>query len=258
MAPDLSHDKAMMTIPKRRTALRTWPAMALLLTSASLAQGAAPPAQVFIDNGELNYFGQLSEEANRRAFALFEAQAKKPAILSIRSTGGPTGPGMELGRWVHARGLTVKVMEFCFSSCANYVFTAAPRKVVSNHAVVAYHGGLSSTSFELGDEQEAALRAMPEDQRAAMRAKFDQAVRAMVAPQQEDERNFFAQIGVRQRITTLGQDPKIMGKAGEKAIGWTYSLAGFARLGVEQIRVINPPWRPTFVNSDATVTVLPD
>jgi hypothetical protein len=41
-------------------------------------------------------------------------------------------------------------MEFCMSSCANYVFTAAGRKIVGSAATIAFHGGLSSMSFTVG------------------------------------------------------------------------------------------------------------
>ena len=216
---------------------------------------AAPSAQVFIDNGELVYVGTLSEEANRQAFALFDSEQDKPVILSIRSKGGPTQAGMDLGRWVHANGMTVKVMEYCFSSCANYVFTAAPRKIVSNFAVVGYHGGLSSATFQLDDEQEAILKAMPADQRQAARAQLVQAIRQAVAPQAEAERLFFSLIGVQQRITTLGQVLNGTHDKNSKSVGWTYSEADFSKLGVRNIRVINPPWRPSFVNTDTSVVL---
>jgi hypothetical protein len=228
---------------------------AVLATSVQFAM-AASSAQVFIDNNELNYVGSLSEEANRQAFALFDSAQKKPAILSIRSKGGPTDAGMELGRWVHAKGLTVKVMEYCFSSCANYVFTAAPRKVVSNVAVVGYHGGLSSTSFTLDSAQEAGLKSHPAAQREIARAKLEQSIRESLAPQVEAERAFFSLIGVQQRITTLGQAPDAMRNASDKSVGWTYSVEDFAKLGVRDIRVVNPPWQPGFVNTDAAITVL--
>src|SRR6476619_4161144 len=86
---------------------------------------AAGPAQVFMDNGELNYIGEISAEANNQAFALFATLSEKPSVLNSRSKGGDTEAGMARGKWVHRQGLSVKVLEFCFSSCANYVFTAA-------------------------------------------------------------------------------------------------------------------------------------
>lgn len=226
------------------------------LAFPALAAPLESSTQVFIDNGELNYFGSLSADANQRAFDLFSKARPRPAVLSIRSTGGVTDAGIELGRWVHAQGLTVKVMEFCFSSCANYVFPAARRKVVSNFAVIGYHGGLSSTSFELDDEQEAMLKTLPAEQRDALRAKLQQEVLKAVAPQAEEERRFFELIGVQQRLTTLGQSPRHAHARTEKSVGWTYSIADFAKLGVHDIRVVNPPWKPAFVNSDKTVILV--
>lgn len=227
---------------------------ALAFTGTAAAAGLA--TQVFIDNGELVYMGPVTADANRRAFDLFGSAGKKPAILAIRSTGGVTTAGKELGRWVHANGLTVKVMEFCFSSCANYVFTAAPRKVVSNFAVIAYHGGLSSTSFRLDEQQEAMLQALPAEQREAARARINQAVRQGVAAQAEEEAGYFKHIGVQQRLTTLGQAPELAHLATEKSLGWTYSVADFEKLGVRNIRVVNLPWKPGFVNTDKTVITI--
>ncbi len=231
-------------------------AAACLAALALPATAAASSTQVFIDNGELNYVGSLTTEANQRAFALFSKAQPRPAILSIRSKGGVTGAGIELGRWVHAQGLTVKVMEYCFSSCANYVFPAAPRKIVSNFAVVGYHGGLSSMSFQLDGEQEAMLKTLPAGQREALRAKLEQAVREAAAPQAAEEARYFALIGVEQRITTLGQSPAHAQAETEQSVGWTYSIADFAKLGVRDIRVVNPPWKPAFINSDRTVITI--
>jgi hypothetical protein len=231
-------------------------AAACLAALALPATAAASPTQVFIDNGELNYVGSLTAEANQRAFALFSQAQPRPAILSIRSKGGVTGAGIELGRWVHAQGLTVKVMEYCFSSCANYVFPAAPRKVVSNFAVIGYHGGLSSMSFQLDGEQEAMLKTLPAGQREALRAKLEQAVLEAAAPQAAEEARYFALIGVQQRITTLGQLPAHAQAETEQSVGWTYSIADFAKLGVRDIRVVNPPWKPAFVTSDKTVITI--
>jgi len=249
----LAINKLLNEIPMRRRYLIAL--SAILATSVQFAM-AASSTHVFIDNNELNYVGSLSQEANRQAFALFDSLPEKPAILSIRSKGGPTDAGMELGRWVHANGITVKVMEYCFSSCANYVFTAAPRKVVSNFAVVGYHGGLSSTSFTLDSGQEAGLMSLPAAQREIARAKLEQSIRESIAPQVEAERAFFSLIGVQQRITTLGQASNAMRNASAKSIGWTFSVADFAKLGVRHIRVVNPPWQPGFVNTDTAITVL--
>lgn len=232
--------------------------MTLLLACLAAANGHAAEvgAQVFIDNGELNYVGLLSAEANRRAFDLYESARDKPAILAIRSKGGVTDAGIEMGRWVHQRKLTVKVVEYCFSSCANYVFTGATRKVVSNFAVIGYHGGLSSTNFAPDADTEAKIKAMPADQQDAVRSTIEASARRSIASQVVAERDYFSQIGVQQRITTLGQTSGGAAPEHGKSIGWTFSQDDFALLGVNNIEVVNPPWKPRFVNSDTTVTTI--
>lgn len=227
---------------------------------ASLLAPAAHATQVYIDNNELNYIGNISAEANKQAFALFAAQQKKPVVLNIRSGGGETMAGMELGRWVARQALPVKVVEYCFSSCANYVFTAAPSRVVSNFAMVGYHGGMSSTSFALAPEMEAAFAALPAGEQAAARKKFMDELFADMAPKAQLERKFFDEIGVQQRITTLGQTDEYEKRYGSTdAVGWTYTVESFARLGVGNITVVNPPWKPRSVlNKTALFTVTVD
>jgi hypothetical protein len=215
---------------------------------------AAEPAQVFIDNGELNYIGTISLDANRQAFSLYAAQEQKPTVLHVRSRGGDTDAGLELGKWVHQQGVTVKVLELCFSSCANYVFTAARNKIVSNFAVVGYHGGLSSADFSPDKDQEAMFAALPAEQRDAARKQFIEQIKAAIAPKIQAEKAFFEEIGVQQRVTTLGQTPYYEQRYDKtEAIGWSYSVADFARLGVNNITVVNPPWKPRSLTSNRFV-----
>lgn len=225
---------------------------ALLLASVAV-NAAEPETQVFMAGGELNYIGKISDAANKQAFALYEAEATKPPVLLIRSQGGVTSHGMALGRWVRAHQLTVKVLDLCFSSCANYVFTAAPNKIVSNFAVVGYHGGLSSDAFTLDGDTEAMLAAMPEAERAKVREAMPSQIKASLAKDVQLEAGFFADIGVQQKITRLGQTPAYEERYGkdDKMLGWYYSVDGFRKLGVDHITVINGPWRPQFTSAGA-------
>jgi hypothetical protein len=193
----------------------------------------------------------ISAESNRQAISLYAAQENKPTVFHIRSRGGDTDAGIELGRWVHREGVAVKVLEFCFSSCANYVFTAARNKIVSNFAVVGYHGGLSSADFSPDKDQEAMFAAMPAEQRDAARKQLIDQIKASIAPKIQAEKAFFDEIGVQQRVTTLGQTPYYEQRYGKtEAIGWSYDVADFARLGVNNITVINPPWKPRSLTSN--------
>lgn len=224
----------------------------LVLLALSLSTRAEEAPQVFLDNDELNYVGSISRAGATELSTLYARLDRKPTILAIRSRGGDTAAGMALGTLVHAHGLTVKVMEYCLSSCANYVFTAAPYKIVSNFAMIGYHGGLSSDTFALDPAQEARFAAMPAAEQAAARKRYDAEMRRDLAGRAQEERRFFDMIKVEQRITTLGQAPQYQQRfrADEKLVAWTFSLDGFAALGVRNIRVVNPPWQPKSVKSD--------
>jgi hypothetical protein len=223
-------------------------AMAMALAGAPAL--AAEETHVFISNGELTYFGPITAEANQKLAVLHGAAGGKATVLAIRSGGGETGAGMELGGWVRLRKLDVKVMEVCLSSCANYVFTAGRNKIVSNFAVVGYHGGLGSTTFTYDPAFQQVLDAMKPAERDTYQAqmKKDQ------ARQLTEETAYFRSIGVRPDITLLGHAAPYLAQydKDEKVWGWTYSIEDFARLGVDKITVINGPWVPRLISGKHT------
>ena len=135
-------------------------------------------------------------------FALYEKQAVKPTVLAIRSPGGEVNTGMALGTWVHAHRLTVKVMEFCLSSCANYVFPAAPQKIVSNVAVVGFHGGPGNIDRMKFD---AKTRAMLDAAAPAERQAMLDDIATTVKRDGRNEAAYFEKIGVRPDFSSLGQ-----------------------------------------------------
>lgn len=210
---------------------------------------AGESTQAYLSEGELQYVGYLDEDANTRLFALYDSLPIKPTVLSIRSRGGDVVHGMALGEWVHAHKLDVKVMEFCLSSCANYVFTAGGRKIVSNMAMIGYHGGLSSMHFDVGGADKAKYAAMTPVQQDAYQAGLRQGMQPML----DRETAFFKTIGVRQDITTWGH---ASGRVQYADDGWTYSQDGFRRFGVDRIEVINPPWASTLLTIKAKLVTL--
>lgn len=209
--------------------------------AAAPARAAEPETtEVHVRNGQLEYVGELDAAANQRLFDLYDKQAVKPTVLSIRSRGGEVNTGMALGTWVHAHRLTVKVMEFCLSSCANYVFSAAPQKVVSNVAVVGFHGGPGNVDkLKFDDKTRAMLDAATPEARKAM---LDDIVKT-VERDGKNEAAYFQKIGVRADYSSLGQDDRYQDFT-RGADGWTYTREGFAAFGVRDITVIDPPWKP--------------
>ena len=226
----------------------------LSLLASPPARSAPETTQVFLENGQLNYIGSVDADANKRLFALYDSLAVKPTVLSIRSKGGPVTAGIPLGRWVRERGLDIKVMEYCMSSCANYVFPAARRKVVSNFAVIGYHGGPSSGQYAFTDDTRKMVDAMPPEQRKAFLDDLDKSIRSEGA----QERAYLRWLGVREDLSTLGQQDRYQQRYSDdpNLLGWTYSLAGFAKFGVRDITVINPPWKPGSARPKASFVVI--
>jgi hypothetical protein len=211
--------------------------------------------QVYFDHHELNYIGDLHKEANQKLFALYDSLPEKPTTLLIRSGGGEIFTGMELAAWIRDRSLDVKVLEYCLSSCANYVFPAGKHKTVSNFALIGFHGGASSTVFQFDAKTQAMVDAMTPQKRDEFMADL----KKEEAQNGAREAVFFKSIGVRQEMTTLGQQARyksLMERVPETAM-WTYSLEDFARLGVGAITVINPPWKPVSPNKAWTYATLP-
>jgi hypothetical protein len=221
----------------------------LPLTLIGARAQAEESTQVYLSEGELQYVGGLDAQANARLFALYDGLPKKPTVLAIRSRGGDVVPGMELGEWVHAHKLDVKVMEFCLSSCANYVFTAGSRKTVSNFATVGYHGGLSSMDFTVGGDDKAKYDAMTKDEKAAYIANLKKGFQPLL----DREAAFFKTIGVRQDITTWGQQPRFDSVTAD---AWTFTQEGFRHFGVDGIEVVNPPWAPKLLSIHAKIATL--
>lgn len=226
------------------------------LLTLVLPAAAAPveTTEVFYSNGQLEYIGRLDKDANRKLFELYESLPDKPTELSIRSSGGEVNTGMDLGAWIHERKMTLKVMEFCMSSCANYVFPAAADKIVSNFAVIGYHGGpgdADKLSFDANTQ--AIYDALSAEQKKA----FMDDIRKITAHDGAREASYFKQIGVRADLSSLGQNERYKDLMTGKALGWTYTLEGFALLGVRNITVINPPWKPAASRSGNMFVTIP-
>ena len=224
-----------------------------VLATLSFGAHAADTTQVFVDRNELVYVGQLDDRANLRLFALYDGLKEKPVTLSIRSVGGPTGAGLVLGQWVREHKLDIKVMEYCLSSCANYVFPAGIRKIVSNFAVIGLHGGLASTEFSWDAGTQKILEGLPPDQRQAMMDKL----MASIKEDANEEQAYLKRLGVRADYVTLGQQERYRHLYDDRnRVGWTYTLEDFARLGIGDITVINPPWRPGSALNEVSFAVL--
>jgi hypothetical protein len=172
----------------------------------------------------LVYRGGLSKAANEQIFKLYEEAQLKPRLLKVTSGGGDVHLGMDLGEWVFRNALNVEVVDHCFSSCANYVFTAGKTKLLNSDAVLFWHGGAYQPDLELQlkDAGEAGAAFL-----SALRTRED---------------SFFRMIGVNQAVTTYGQTAPHVVRPPNTA-GWDLSIEGMAKLGITNIVEKGGPWR---------------
>ncbi|MGL4289089.1 MAG: hypothetical protein ACRCVA_22250, partial [Phreatobacter sp.] len=128
--------------------------------------------------------------------------------MVITSDGGEVTVSVRLARDIRARGLTLVVQRQCASSCANFLFTGARRKIVAPRSLVVFHGGIAPAAFGglFGRGEERELLALTE--------------------------GFFREIGVNGALTY--DQPPLAGSR-DGADEWTASPAALARYGVRGI-----------------------
>jgi hypothetical protein len=188
--------------------------------------------------GMLYYDGKITAAAAKRLIALYETQEIKPALLRIRSQGGDINAGMDMGEFVHRNQIAVHVVDYCFSSCANYVFTAGKHKVLSPGALVAWHGsaiqkvwGLNRASRKrLKDNYVCKSQETCDSELAEIEEKLLQEHGAKLAVSKVRQRAFFDSIGVDDTVTVYGQDV-----ANCKCV-WTFSIDDMRHFNIHDVR----------------------
>lgn len=230
------------------------------------------------DDGVIRYIGSIDQDRVEKAIALYQPGDR----LMIRSGGGDLHAGMMLGDFINKRRMTVEVLDFCISSCANYVFLAGERKILNPNSLVIFHGGPKQANF--GSLMEAAYRddAMPGTvfgregyeaiistndvrqavaaarARGASRCEKDEVLNnagqcEFFGPQQRLQYIIFLENELYSRINPL-MDKNIpyYGQVGQyediylayQYFGFYYDLDTLKRLNVENLEVKGGQWRP--------------
>lgn len=215
------------------------------------------PAHITVHGSTIRWTGVINQE-NAGAL-LREARKARERIdtLVINSLGGQTVAGKLLGDWVHDNGITVVVHDVCFSSCANYVFTAAPSKIIRAGAIVAWHGSEQQDRFiaeargvsieqyadqvveeRIDDLEIERGRAFSEDERDALRDdSWSVAMRVFVVRGDDgSEQRFLDRIGVRVDALVYGLMRGQYERYREsEAAGWTFRIGDMAAFGIGDV-----------------------
>jgi ATP-dependent protease ClpP protease subunit len=106
----------------------------------------APAFQV-LSKGVGCYDGQIDGRLTRQIVAWLSS-TEVPPLLVIRSSGGPVDEALPIGRIVLQTRATVAVSGLCASSCANYIFGVARKRLLLPNSIVLFHGGVSPATIE--------------------------------------------------------------------------------------------------------------
>lgn len=183
-------------------------------------------ADVKLDGDTLYYSGSIESQPVLEAIRLAGNQAK---TLVIKSGGGDVEAGIEFGYWVYDKGIDVVVDELCFSSCANYILTAAKSVVVNSGAVVGWHGG----AFQDIDLHNRWYEYLIPNRTQNKAAYYD----SMLSYLRKKETKFFDHINVDQKITTYGQSRADSCQKTDHTTGWFYRIPDLNKMGMREIRL---------------------
>lgn len=203
-----------------------------------ILRAKAEPATVQVQGDTIYYTGNFSK-ASTVAFDAAVAGIRRGQLtrLVISSGGGDTVAGRHVGRRVRDMGLVVEVDVICFSSCADYIFPAGRARVIRADAFVGWHG--NERQFRLLPARKGISLAdllaqyVPKDASPEQRTAFFRDFEETTKVTMKDEAEFYAKLGLDDAFAVCAVGDileKRPGYAGQ--IGWGFSLADMARLGL--------------------------
>jgi ATP-dependent protease ClpP protease subunit len=201
-------------------------------TPLALWEQAGAPAVVTITGARLSYVGEIMETTNPELFKRYAAATPAPRILSITSRGGSARAAIQMAHWIADHKLEVEVEDYCLSSCSNYLLAAGTRTRIAPHALLGWHGGATWTGQ--GITNPPGTSASELEQQARFYAQL-----------LEEETALFRRLGVEQRMTVVGLDPRYAQYHDQPLDVWDFSLEDLIALGIRQLEVMGGgPWNP--------------
>lgn len=180
--------------------------------------------------------------------------------IVLASAGGDLVAGMAMRKLIKSKGLNVRVVGICASSCANYLFIAGNKKIIQRNAALFFHGG-----FQQAGALEAAIAPKAGIENNNLGAtffydknkkypayilnifdmkEFDTPVESL-AQLIEIEKKYFAEMMVNNELPTYGQKGiyKDLWNSG-KYHGFYYDIDSLKRLGIKNIEIEGGHWHP--------------
>ena len=209
-------------------------------------------------NQTLVYNGAITFADNEEVFALYDESAIKPTTLEITSLGGGINAGLQLGEWIAANKLDVRIPRYCVSACANYIFAAGQTKHLGDSSYLIWHGGAHQPGLAQNLKDNAnrkLLETVHARRQATVRRQKFKEIDDYIEFVRRRETQFFRRLNINPNIAIFGQiDPYLSTlpvNAGYS--GWDYSITDLQKLGVTNIEVGGNFWRPNSASNGIRV-----
>ena len=230
------------------------------LPSAELSNiGSTVVFNGIIDDSSYNLF--------RRTVAASDAVIK---TVQIRSYGGEASLSIEMAEWIYSQGIDVVVEDYCFSACANYIFTAGRNKVIKDGSIIGWHGSSLTSEYiandqgitldeQLKQEFDTFMEDAPINVESAAhyQALLNQSKRYSLK-QIDEERKVLEEIGVNPELMTYGflsENHEAMHTPDNHHYSlWTFSIEDMRKFGVSNVSYEGDGEYP----SDLTLESYPD
>ncbi len=205
------------------------------------------PATITVEGSTIVFDGDIEDSTYRDFLVAVRGKEGQITAIRINSPGGITDQGMLIGEWIFDHELDVIVEELCFSSCANYIFTAGKNKIIGKDAIVGWHGSEQQELFIAAgngiSREELYGRKYDEmieqgDLPAGTTKKWF--VEHMMADRygEADEPDFLEKIGVNLYLMVYGFLPGQFDYYYNEQTefgGWTFSIEDMAKFGVDNV-----------------------
>lgn len=186
--------------------------MSVAILSILLGGCASTSGILWVKEGALRYVGDLDAAGVRMLIKRFN---EDPSInrLIISSEGGKLVAAMDLGEYISDHHIDVVAFEYCYSSCANYVFPAGRRKRLPSSTLLVWH-------------MDAQLHGAQEGSRSNWFKAYD------VERTIDREVRFYNKLGVNPAFSHFGMLPPH-----DTKLGYTVLPSQLARMGIRDVQI---------------------
>jgi hypothetical protein len=202
---------------------------------------------VKIEGDTLTYIGGINAAG---LTALSEAVRHLPrgqvTKMIVNSGGGDTKPGIFIGSIIADLKPDLTIEVGCFSSCADFIAPAANSITIRENAFLGWHGndrGFLITADQLGLSLREYLRNSvaggAADPNIDIETWLDEAV-ATLESLIAEEKALYERIGVADTFAICGVGPRFDNRLTGDQLGWGFSIADMARLGLPPVRYEGP------------------